>query len=98
MSSSEELAEKALSNGDFQEAVNLFKRALESGQTFQKWSGLAVAYENLQAWPEARWASHKALDLDTRDTRMPALQKRVDANEANEKKSRQQRGCFSGAW
>ncbi len=86
MSSSEQLAAKALSNGDFQEAVNLFKRALESGQTFQKWSGLAVAYENLQAWPEARWASHKALELDTRDTRMPALQKRVDANEANEKK------------
>lgn len=92
MPSSEQLAQQALSTGDFQEAVNLFKRALESGPTFRKWSGLAVTYENLQAWPEARWASHKALELDIRDTRMLALQKRVDTNEAYEKKVSSRRG------
>jgi Flp pilus assembly protein TadD len=75
MQRSDWLAAKALSNGDFQEAVNLFKRAMEEGQTAQRWFGLATAYENLQAWPEARWASHKALELNPTDIGIVTLQK-----------------------
>ena len=94
MQSIERLAKQALSNKDFQEAVNLYKRALEHGQTFDIWSGLAAAYENLQAWPEARWASYKALDMDSSNISMPALQKRIEAKEANEEKIGNTSGVF----
>ena len=92
MLKSEWLAQKALSSGDFQEAVNLFKRAMEEGETSERWFGLAIAFENLQAWPEARWASYKALDLDPADMRTVTLQKRIAEQEGNEKKVRSSRG------
>ncbi|MDP2076471.1 MAG: hypothetical protein Q8J85_00360 [Sulfuricurvum sp.] len=94
MPSIEHLAKQALTNKDFQEAVNLFKRALERNQTPDIWSGLAIAYENLHAWPEARWASYKALELDSSNTSMPILQKRIEAKEANEEKSTHASGVF----
>lgn len=94
MPSTEQLAKQALANNDFQEAVNLFKRCLEHRQTSDTWSGLAIAYENLQAWPEARWASHKALDLDNSHMSMLQLQKRIEAKEANERKITHTSGVF----
>lgn len=92
MQRSDWLAAKALSNGDFQEAVNLFKRAMEEGQTAQRWFGLATAYENLQAWPEARWASHKALELNPTDIGIVTLQKKIDTKENSDKRVSRSRG------
>ena len=57
----EELGFFAISKGDYQEAINLFRRAIEKGETAKSYSGLGMAYFHLGNLPRARWALHKAL-------------------------------------
>lgn len=54
----------ALQNGDYQEAINLFKRSLENGRRAETYYGLGIAYLQLENRQKARWAFHKALEID----------------------------------
>lgn len=53
----------ALKRGDFQEAVNIYRRAIDEKKTPDNWIGLASAYEGLGDYLTARWACNKGLDL-----------------------------------
>jgi len=53
----------ALRNQDYQEAVNIFNRELESGATAEGYFGLGKAFYHLHELPTARWAFYKALEL-----------------------------------
>lgn len=53
----------ALKKQDYQEAVNIFKRALEKGKTADAFFGLGVAHYHLGDLPTARWAFYQALEL-----------------------------------
>lgn len=57
----------ALKNGDYQEAVNLFKRLLELKISASAYSGLGIAYYRLGDRFSAKWAFHKALEIDPKD-------------------------------
>jgi tetratricopeptide (TPR) repeat protein len=63
-----ELGFFAMKRGDHQEAVNIFKRALEKGKRADAFFGLGLAHYHLGDLPTARWAFHKALELN-RDNR-----------------------------
>lgn len=54
----------ALRNGDWQEAINLFMRSLERGGRAETYYGLGMAYLQLENRQKARWAFHKALEIE----------------------------------
>lgn len=54
----------ALENGDYQEAVNIFRRAIEKRKSASSFIGLGMACERLSDVPMARWAYYKSLELD----------------------------------
>ncbi|MCX8116674.1 MAG: tetratricopeptide repeat protein [Desulfobacterota bacterium] len=60
----EDLGFLALRNGDHQEAINLFLRALERGPSAEAYYGLGMAYRQLDNRPKALWAFHKAIEID----------------------------------
>jgi len=53
----------AVKNGDYQEAINIFKRALDRGKEADAFFGLGVAHLRLGDLPTARWAFNQALEL-----------------------------------
>jgi len=57
-----ELGFLALKNGDFQEAVNIFKKALDRGTEAGAFFGFGVAHYHLGDMPTAKWAMHKTLE------------------------------------
>lgn len=57
----EKLGSLALEKGDYQEAVNIFRRALDDDESVEGWMGLARAFLGLDETPAARWAAHKGL-------------------------------------
>ena len=69
----DELGRLALAKGHFQEAVNIFRRAVDENKTAWAWIGLAEAYLGLDELPTARWAAYKALDREARNARALAL-------------------------
>jgi len=60
----EELGFLALNNNDNQEAINIFQRGLEKKKSAKGFIGLGLAHYNLEDYPTARWAFHKALELE----------------------------------
>ncbi len=58
-----ELGFLAITRGDYQEAVNIFKRALENKKEADAFFGFGVAHYQLGDLPTARWAFYQALDL-----------------------------------
>jgi len=58
------LGQLALANGDHQEAVNIFRRALEQRKSARAFSGLGKAFHGLGDYPAARWAFYKTLELE----------------------------------
>jgi hypothetical protein len=52
----------AIERGDHQEAANIFRRALESGESAEKYFGLGVAHYRLGDHPTARWAFSRSLE------------------------------------
>ena len=58
------LGQEALNRKDYQEAVNLFKEAINQGEKKEVWAGLAEAYYLLNDLPSAIWAYHKLLEID----------------------------------
>jgi hypothetical protein len=60
----EELGFLALNNNDHQEAINIFRRALERKKSANGFLGLGIAHYNLEDYQTARWAFYNALELD----------------------------------
>ena len=54
----------AIERGDHQEAVNIFKRALEERKEAEAYFGFGLAHYHLEDLPTARWAFHKAVELN----------------------------------
>lgn len=65
--SDEDLGFYALEREDYQEAVNIFWRALAREKTARGYYGFGLANESLEDFQTARWAYHKSLDLDPRN-------------------------------
>jgi hypothetical protein len=59
-----DLGSLAVRRGDYQEAINIFKRALDSKKTADAFFGFGIAHYHLEDLPTARWAFYKALDLE----------------------------------
>jgi len=59
-----ELGFLAIKRGDYQEAVNIFKRALENKKEAKAFYGFGLAHYRLDDFPTARWAFYQALDRD----------------------------------
>ncbi len=59
-----ELGFFAIERGDHQEAVNIFRRALDQRKEADAFFGLGLAHYHLGDLPTARWAFHQALELD----------------------------------
>lgn len=53
----------AVTNQDYQEAINIFKRALERKKEADAFFGFGLAHYRLGDVPTARWAMYKALEL-----------------------------------
>ena len=74
----EMLGKIALSKGDFQEAVNIFRRALDEKKSADSWLGLARAYDGLEDLPTASWACYKSLDLAPHHSEALLLAKSIE--------------------
>ena len=59
----------AIRNGDCQEAVNIFRKALEHGKNAQSYLGLGLAYFEAGDLLTARWAFYKVLEQDSANTK-----------------------------
>jgi tetratricopeptide (TPR) repeat protein len=59
-----EIGRLAIENGDFQEAVNIFRRSLEERRDPEGFVGLGRAYYELGDRGSALWAFNKSLELD----------------------------------
>ena len=59
-----ELGFLAIKRGDHQEAVNIFKRALDQRKEALAYVGFGLAHYHLDDLLTARWAFHKALELN----------------------------------
>lgn len=69
----------AMGKGDYQEAVNIYKRALKNGPPMDRswaYEGIAEAFEALGEHGGARWAYNKALALEPENQGLSA---RLDA-------------------
>jgi hypothetical protein len=75
----EMVGQTALKQNDYQEAVNIFRRAIDEKKSFDGWVGLARAYEGLEDLPTARWACHKGLELDPQNTEALLLANSIEA-------------------
>ncbi len=58
------LGRLAISNGDYQEALNIFRRAWEVKKDAPSYMGYGVASFRLGDYPSARWAFYKALNFE----------------------------------
>jgi tetratricopeptide (TPR) repeat protein len=59
-----ELGFRAIRACDYQEAVNIFRRALDKKRDAEGLLGLATAYQRLGELKTARWAFHQVLAID----------------------------------
>jgi len=74
----EALGNIALKRGDFQEAINIFRRALDGKKSSDGWVGLARAYEGLGDYLTARWACYKGLDIDPQNNEAQLFAKDIE--------------------
>jgi len=75
-----ELGYLAIDRGDHQEAVNIFKRALDQRKEADAFFGFGLAHYHLEDLPTARWAFHKALELDPHHSRAKDFLGRIEAS------------------
>ncbi len=73
-----DLGLRALSAGDYQEAVNIFKRCLEKSRDAGVWLGLARAYDGLGEPKSASRAYSRVLELDARNSKALAAVKKLE--------------------
>jgi hypothetical protein len=64
MMNNEEIGLLALNRGDYQEAINIFRRSFEKRKTVKGFLGFGIANYNLHDFQTARWAFYKALELE----------------------------------
>jgi len=89
---SEELGQLALSRGHYQEAVNIFRRALDEKATPIAWWGLGRSFESLGDPLKARWAYSKGLELQPAHEPLRRAQAAIQARIAKPRKpSKKQR-------
>ncbi len=72
----------AIARGDLQEAVNIFRREMEREKTPSAYFGFGRAHLLLEDRATARWAFHKALELDPKDGEAAEALSLVDAEVA----------------
>ena len=60
----EDLGFYALKQGNYKEAINIFKRALDEKKSKQSYLGFGLAHEGEEDFATARWAYYKSLDFD----------------------------------
>jgi Flp pilus assembly protein TadD len=82
-----DLGFRAINAGDYQEAVNIFKRALEKRDP-EGLFGLGAAYQRLGEFKTARWAFYQALAIDAYHAKATAA-----LNELEPAKSRRKPGA-----
>jgi len=63
----DELGTFAIQAGDYQEAINIYRRALQYDKTTSRYIGFGLAHLNLEDYLTARWAFYKALDIDPKN-------------------------------
>jgi hypothetical protein len=73
-----ELGFLAIERGDHQEAVNIFKRALEERKEANAFFGFGLASYHLEDVITARWAFYKALELDPHLSRAQDFLARIE--------------------
>jgi hypothetical protein len=59
-----ELGFLAVKKGDYQEAINIFKRVLDGGKSAEAFFGFGLAHYHLGDTLTARWAFYQALELN----------------------------------
>jgi len=57
----------AIRRGDYQESINIFKRALEREKSAKSFTGLGSAFHHVGDHLTARWAFNKALELEPKN-------------------------------
>jgi Flp pilus assembly protein TadD len=83
-----ELGFRAISAGDYQEAVNIFKRALEKKRDAEGLFGLGASYQMLGELKTARWAFHQVLAIEAHHEKAIAA-----LNELEHAKNRRKSGA-----
>ncbi|MGE5751422.1 MAG: tetratricopeptide repeat protein [Nitrospirota bacterium] len=83
-----DLGFRAITAGDYQEAINIFKRALEKKRDPEALFGLGAAYQRLGEPKTARWAFHQALAIDAHHAKAIAA-----LNELEPSKNRRKPVC-----
>ncbi len=82
-----ELGIRAIHAGDYQEAVNIFRRALEEKRDPDCMLGLATAYQELGERAAARWAFHQVLAMDAQNAKALAALKELEHGSDQHKRS-----------
>lgn len=77
----EELGFLAIGNGDYQEAINIFRRALEKKKTAKGFFGLGMAYYNLEDYLAAGWAFYRVLELEPNNKEALSYISNIEKNE-----------------
>ncbi len=91
---SEELGFLAINNKDHQEAINIFKRALEKKKTVNAFMGFGLAHYHLEDFLTARWAFNKVLELDANNKEAIDYIEKIDKIEKNKTKPLPRRQSF----
>jgi hypothetical protein len=65
-----ELGALAIENKDYQESINIFQKALETNKNAKVYAGLGEAFFHAGDLLAARWAFHKALEIQPNDQTM----------------------------
>ncbi len=78
---------RAINAGDYQEAVNIFRRSLEKKRDPEALFGLATAYDKLGEPKIARWAFYQVLAVDAHNAKALAALKELEQR-AHRPKSR----------
>jgi hypothetical protein len=97
----------ALDRKEYQEAVNIFRRALEQGESASRFVGLGMAYYHAGDHPTATWAFYQALERERNNGEALAYLERIGksapviATKARTCRFRVGRDClelFDGTW
>ncbi|MGE5807996.1 MAG: tetratricopeptide repeat protein [Nitrospirota bacterium] len=84
----------ALKKRDYQEAVNIFKRALEKGKAADAFFGLGVAHYHLGDLPTARWAFYQALDVKSDHAASKEYIARIERPSSKERPAQKRKSRF----
>jgi tetratricopeptide (TPR) repeat protein len=90
----ESLGFLAIKKGDFQEAINIFKRALESNQTLKSHVGLGITYLSLGEPQKAKWFLNRALQFEPENKEVLSYLKEIESGIDNKKSFKNPQSFF----